>query len=85
MFNPTHLLVSRSRQTPVQLIACENGCKLLTEPEFQKGSEPAFEFRPRQGFFCQGISVVGFRLQPIAVDPIAEPTAQPSEEVAEAN
>lgn len=85
MFNPTHLLVSRTRKTPVQLISCENGCKLLTEPEHQKGSEPAFEFRPRQGFFCQGISVVGFRLEPIAVSPIAEPAAKSSEEVAEAN
>lgn len=85
MFNPSHLLVSRTRQTPVQLIACENGCKLLTGSEHQKGSEPAFEFRPRQGFFCQGISVVGFRLEPIAVGAIAELAAKPSEEVAEAN
>lgn len=84
MFNPTHLLVSRTRQTPVQLLACENGCKLLTEPEFHKGSEPAFELRPRQGFFCQGISVVGFRLEPIAVESIA-PANGVSEEVAEAN
>ena len=68
MFHPTHLLVSRSRQTPVQLISSENGYKLLTEPEWEQGREPAFEMRPRQGFFCQGISVVGFKLEPIALE-----------------
>lgn len=68
MFNPTHVLVSRSRKTPVQLVPSANGFKALTEVEWQQGSEPAFEMRPRQGFFCQGISVVGFSLQPIAVD-----------------
>ena len=68
MFTPTHLLVSRSRQTPVQLISNETGFKILTESEFERGSQPAFEIRPRQGFFCQGIPVVGFALEPIAMD-----------------
>lgn len=67
MFCPTHVLVSRSRQTPVQLVASEKGFKVITELEWQRGSEPAFEMRPKQGFFCQGISVVGYSLQPIAV------------------
>jgi hypothetical protein len=68
MFQPTHVLVSRSRQTPVQLIPSEKGFKVMTEPEWQRGGEPAFEIRPKQGFFCQGIPVVGYSLQPIAVE-----------------
>lgn len=75
MFTPTHVLVSRSKQTPVQLIPSDKGFKLLTEPEWQRGSEPAFEMRPKQGFFCQGLSVVGFSLQPIAAD-VAGASAQ---------
>lgn len=68
MFNPTHLLISRSRKTPVQLIQSEKGFKVLTEQEWREGSEPAFEIRARQGFFCRGIPVVGYSLQPIHVD-----------------
>lgn len=66
MFHPTHVLVSRSRQTPVQLVPSQQGFKVLTEPEWQRGQEPAFELRSKQGFFCQGIPVVGYRLEPIA-------------------
>jgi hypothetical protein len=69
MFQPTHLLVSRSQKTPVQLVATANGFRVLTEPEWKRGSEAAFEIRPRQGFFCQGIPVVGYSLQPIAAAP----------------
>ncbi|GAB4377055.1 MAG: hypothetical protein Kow00121_25450 [Elainellaceae cyanobacterium] len=65
MFNPTHFLVSRSRKTPVQLVPSNQGFKVLTEPEWQRGSEAAFEIRARQGFFCQGVPVVGYSLQPI--------------------
>lgn len=65
MFHPTHFLVSRSRQTPVQIVPSEHGFKVLTEQEWQRGSEPAFEMRTKQGFFCQGIPVVGYSLQPI--------------------
>ncbi len=68
MFHPTHLLVARSRQTPVQLIASEQGYKVLTEIESQQGREPAFELRSKQGFFCQGIPVVGYSLQPISLE-----------------
>jgi hypothetical protein len=68
MFRPTHLLVSRSRQTPVQLVASEHGFKILTEPEWQRHLEPAFELRSKQGFFCRGMSVVGYSLQPIALE-----------------
>lgn len=68
MFSPTHFLISRSRKTPVQLIPSANGFKVLTEPEWQQGKEPAFEIRARQGFFCQGVPVVGYNLQPIQVD-----------------
>lgn len=67
MFHPTHVLVSRSRQTPVQLVASQHGFKVLTESEWQQGKEAAFEIRPKQGFFCQGIPVVGYHLQPIGV------------------
>ena len=65
MFKPTHLLVSRSRQTPVQLIQNAKGFSLLTQPEWQQGREPAFEMRSKLGFFCQGIQVVGYNLQPL--------------------
>ncbi|MBW4659446.1 MAG: hypothetical protein KME15_12285 [Drouetiella hepatica Uher 2000/2452] len=68
MFSPTHLLVTRSKKTPVQLVASEKGFKVLTEIEWQRGSEPMFELRSRQGFFCQNIPVVGYSLQPIALD-----------------
>ncbi len=68
MFHPTHLLVARSRQTPVQLIASEQGYKVLSEIESQQGREPAFELRSKQGFFCQGIPVVGYSLQPISLE-----------------
>ncbi len=74
MFHPTHLLISRSRQTPVQIVPFEKGFKVLTEQEWQRGTEPAFEMRTKQGFFCQGIPVVGYSLQPI----MAETETQPS-------
>jgi len=77
MFNPTHVLVTRSQKTPVQLVASEKGFKVLTEVEWQRGSEPAFEMRSRQGFFCQGIPVVGYSLQPIALD-VVPATGAPS-------
>ncbi len=78
MFTPTHYLVSRSRKTPVQLVPSANGFQVLTEPEWQQGKEAAFEMRARQGFFCQGIPVVGYRLQPIALA-AADETVQPTE------
>jgi len=80
MFHPTHLLVSRSRQTPVQLIASEQGFKVMTEIEVQQGREPAFELRSKQGFFCQGILVVGYSLQPISLE--TEASSRPAETAA---
>jgi hypothetical protein len=78
MFTPTHLLVTRSKKTPVQLIPYEQGFKVLTEIEFQRGSEPLFELRNKLGFFCQGIAVVGYALEPMeAIAPTAEETATP--------
>lgn len=68
MFTPTHLLVSRSKQTPVQLIPAAKGFKLLTQPEWQQGLEAAFEIRPKQGFFCKEMPIVGYSLQPLNVD-----------------
>jgi hypothetical protein len=82
MFNPTHFLVSRSKKTPVQLVPSVNGFKVLTESDWQRGSEASFEMRPRQGFFCQGISVVGFKLEPIALDSLSrseEQSASPAQ------
>jgi hypothetical protein len=61
------------QKTPVQLMPSANGFKILTEPEWQQGKEPAFEIRSRQGFFCQGVLVVGYNLEPIAV--AASPTS----------
>jgi hypothetical protein len=65
MFNPTHLLVSRSRQTPVQLVASVHGYALYTEKEWGQERTPAFELRSQRGLFCQGMPVVGYSLQPI--------------------
>ncbi|HEY9764239.1 MAG TPA: hypothetical protein V6D07_17045 [Trichocoleus sp.] len=67
MFQPTHLLVSRSRQTPVQLVSGTQGYSLYTEQEWNRSSKPAFELRPKLGVFCQGIPVVGYQLQPLPV------------------
>ncbi|GAB4161079.1 MAG: hypothetical protein Fur0046_39900 [Cyanobacteria bacterium J069] len=65
MFHPTHLLVSRSRKTPVQLVPSSSGLMLLTETEFQAGTDAAFEMRPRLGIFCKGVPLVGYSLQPL--------------------
>lgn len=65
MFQPTHLLVSRSRQTPVQIAASAQGYALYTEQEWQQGRQPAFEMRSKLGIFCQGVPVVGYSLQPL--------------------
>ncbi len=65
MFRPTHLLVSRSRSTPVQLVSSPKGFFLVTEPEWQQQRQPAFEMHPQRGFFCQGIPVLGYSLQPL--------------------
>ena len=77
MFNPTHLLISRSRQTPVQLVLSPNGYFLVTAPEWQNGKQPAFELRSKLGFFCQGIPIIGYQLQPMpmASDPIESKAA----------
>jgi hypothetical protein len=66
MFSPTHVLVSRSQQTPVQLVPGSKGYLLQTEQEWQSGKTPAFEMNSRRGFFCRSIPVVGYSLQPIA-------------------
>ena len=40
---------------------------LLTEAEWQQQRQPAFEMRSKLGFFCHGIPVVGYSLQPLEV------------------
>ncbi len=65
MFSPTHLLVSRSRQTPVHLLPSQSGFFLFTETEWQQHRQPAFELHSKRGFFCQGIPVIGYSLQPL--------------------
>ncbi|MGF1566733.1 MAG: hypothetical protein ACFCVD_01425 [Nodosilinea sp.] len=77
MFTPTHVLISRTKATPVQLAAGTNGYQLYTEAEWQQGSSPAFEMHPKLGFFCRGVQVVGFRLQP--VEAVATTAEQPQE------
>lgn len=66
MFTPTHVLISRTRETPVQLAASPQGYWLYTEQEWQAGRTPAFELRPKLGLYCLGTQVVGFRLEPLA-------------------
>ncbi len=73
-FNPTHVLVSRTKETPVQLVAGPQGYWLYTEGEAQRDTPPAFEMRPKLGFYCRGQQVVGFRLQPLQAKTVmAEP------------
>lgn len=66
MFKPTHYLVSKTRRLPVQLLSVPQGMKLQTELEWQKQAEPAFEMQPKRGFFCLGIPVLGYSLEPMA-------------------
>ena len=65
MFSPTHLLVCRSQSTPVHLIPSPSGFFLVTETEWQQKSKPGFELHSKRGFFCHGIPVVGYTLQPL--------------------
>jgi hypothetical protein len=74
MFSPTHILISRTKETPVQLMATRGGYKLYTEVDLQQGREASFELKPKQGIFCQGIPVVGFQLAPMPAE--AEATAR---------
>jgi hypothetical protein len=64
MFSPTHVLISRTRKTPVQLVATRGGYQLYTEADWQRGKAASFELKPKLGLFCQGVQVVGFRLEP---------------------
>ena len=68
MFKPTHLLVSRSKSTPVQLIKSTEGFFLVTQIEWQRKSEPAFEIRSRGRFFCKGFPILGYSLQPLNIE-----------------
>ena len=68
MFRPTHLLVSRSKEIPVHLVSSRKGFFLVTESEWYQNRKPAFELYPQRGFFCQGIPVLGYSLQPIAIN-----------------
>ena len=67
MFNPTHLLVSRSKQTPVQLVRSSRGFALVTETEWRRHCQPTFELHPKRGIFCKGVQVVGYSLQPLKI------------------
>ncbi len=64
-FTPTHVLISRTKETPVQLVVGPKGYWLYTEAEAQKDTTPAFEVRPKLGFYCRGHQVIGFSLQPL--------------------
>lgn len=68
MFRPTHLLVSRSKQIAVHLVSSRKGFFLVTESEWHQNRKPAFEMHPQRGFFCQGIPVLGYSLQPLAIE-----------------
>ncbi len=37
----------------------------MTEQDWQTQAEPAFVLHPKRGFFCLGIQVVGYSLQPM--------------------
>ena len=65
MFTPTHVLISRTKTTPVQLMTAQGNYQLYTEADCQQGRPASFELKPKQGIFCQGVQVVGFRLEPL--------------------
>ncbi len=67
-FQPTHLLISRAKQVPVQLVSGTTGFQILTETEWAQNRSAAFVFHPKLGFSCHGVSVVGYSLQPITAD-----------------
>lgn len=76
MFQPTHLLVTRSRKTPVRLEPKAKGYAVYTEQDWQQQRQPAFEFHSKLGLFCRGIQLVGHSLEPMAAEvPTAEATA----------
>ncbi|NET39948.1 MAG: hypothetical protein F6K19_49690 [Cyanothece sp. SIO1E1] len=67
MFQPTHMLISRTKQIPVQLApGPERRFWVVTEQEWQQRRKPAFEMHPKLGFYCQGIKVMGYKLEPVA-------------------
>lgn len=68
MFEPTHVLISRSKEIPVRLAHGPKGLLVFTESEWQKRCQPAFEVRPKLGFFCKDILVTGYRLAPIQTE-----------------
>ena len=78
MFSPTHMLVSAAKQTPVRVVRGPQGFFLVTEQEWKQGRKPLFEIRPKRRFFCNGIQVLGYSLQPLATQAKStesEPTA----------
>ena len=74
LFQPTHWLVSRRIKTPVQLIPTRKGFQLMSERDYQRDADPAFEMRPHLGIFCRDIPVIGYSVKPI---PVAEVYADP--------
>ena len=76
-FQPTHTLVSRSRRLPVQLVPGRERHWVVTEQDWRKGGEPAFQLHPKLGFFCRGIQVLGYRLEPLESE--AESSSSPGE------
>lgn len=66
MFQPTHLLVSRSRQVPVRVVSQGETSKIYTEQEWGKTQEPAFELHSKLGMFCRGVQVLGYELEPMS-------------------
>jgi len=77
MFNPTHVLVSKAKASPVRLVPSAKGYYVITESEWQSGQEPAFEVHPKLGFFCKGIKVLGYSLEPLNNE-VAQSEASPA-------
>ncbi len=78
-FVPTHTLVSRTRRVPV-LVQSKGDCSwVYTEAEWGQAHAPAFELRPKLGMSCQGVPVLGYRLEPLTAENTAAPA--PTEEL----
>lgn len=79
-FSPTHMLVSRSKRIPVQLLSSNTGYLVVTEKEWNTGHKPAFELHPKLGLFCLGVAVIGYDLEPIESQTEQTPAASEREQ-----
>jgi hypothetical protein len=72
MFEPTHVLVSRTRRVPVMVTTGGDKSAIYTQAEWEQNRTPAFELHSKLGIFCRGVQVIGHHLEPIEAGVTAE-------------